>query len=207
VKEKPNEQAPIQESLHEESKEESKIVGDIMNQDEPMVQEAEQDQTNVAAGLGKNPLLQKSGPILTSDDDAKSEKSEIEEELNPEEDFRQCGEKIQNCLFEGQEISDQLYVDLYVAKLRMTYEYKDKHSLSNETENDAQEELNLTRNIANLLEEIAQMQDPNSTIKRKKKRTVEVVQKEVNDLQDRLAQIQNVDKNGWILIDFPANFS
>jgi len=26
-------------------------------------------------------------------------------------------------------------------------------------------------------------------------------------LQERLAQIQAVEKKGWILIDFPANFS
>ena len=34
-------------------------------------------------------------------DEVKSEASEIEEVLNPEEDFRSCGEQIQQCLFEG----------------------------------------------------------------------------------------------------------
>ena len=75
-------------------------------------------------------MFRRSGPIAAdADDDALSEASEIEEELNPEEDFRVCGEQIQKCLFDGAEIPDQLYVDLYVAKLRITYEYKDKVTL------------------------------------------------------------------------------
>jgi len=67
-------------------------------------------------------MFRRSGPINADiDDDAISEASEIEEELNPEEDFRLCGQKIQNYLIEGSEIPDQQYVDLYIAKLRMTY--------------------------------------------------------------------------------------
>ena len=43
--------------------------------------------------LGINPLLMnKTGLSVRIDDqDAKSEESEIKEELNPEEDFRSCG--------------------------------------------------------------------------------------------------------------------
>lgn len=56
--------------------------------------------------LMDNPLFAKSVYVKNDGDEAKSESSEIEEELNPEEDFRLCGEKIQNCLFEGAEIPD-----------------------------------------------------------------------------------------------------
>jgi hypothetical protein len=30
----------------------------------------------------------------------------VDEELNPEDDFRKCGKLIQECLFDGQEIPD-----------------------------------------------------------------------------------------------------
>ena len=55
-----------------------------------------------------------------------SEDSEIDEEFNAEEDFRQCGEKIANLLQDGLEISDEVYVELYCAKLRLTYPHKSK---------------------------------------------------------------------------------
>jgi hypothetical protein len=58
-----------------------------------------------------------------------SEDSEIDEGYTPEsvqEDLRQVGEKIANLLKEGQEIPDEVYVQLYVTKLRLTYPHKSK---------------------------------------------------------------------------------
>lgn len=58
-----------------------------------------------------------------------SQDSEAEDsynEISVKEDFRLCGEKIANLLKEGQEIPDEIYVELYVAKLRITYPYKSK---------------------------------------------------------------------------------
>jgi phage terminase small subunit len=125
-------------------------------------------------------MFKRSGPVQNdADDDVKSEASEIVEELNPEEDFRRCGEQIQECLFDGAEISDQLYVSLYVAKLRMTYDYKDRTTLKERIMTDAKKELDLTRSLANLQEELRQMQDPDSQVKRKKKRTAEVIEREI----------------------------
>jgi len=51
------------------------------------------------------------------------------------------------------------------------------------------------------------MQDPDSQVKRKKKRTVEVIEKEIQEVQKELQQIKMIEHNGWILIDFPTNFS
>ena len=128
-------------------------------------------------------MFKRSGPVQNdANDDVKSEASEIEEELNPEEDFRRCGEQIQECLFDGAEISDQLYVSLYVAKLRMTYDYKDRTNLKERIMTDAKKELELTRSLANLQEELRQMQDPDSQVKRKKKRTVEVIEREIQEI-------------------------
>jgi len=79
--------------------------------------------------------------------------------------------------------------------------------LTNEVEEKARRELELTRIVANLLEEQAQMQDPDSKLKKKKKRTLETVQNELKQNQTELQQIQDVPKTGWILIDFPTSFS
>ena len=121
----------IKESVNEESvavKQEDLQEGSSpieAAQDEKMPSEAQKSTV-----LRDNPMFRRSGPIAAeNEDDVISEASEIEEELTQEEDFRQCGEKIQNCLFDGAEIPDQLYVDLYIAKLRMNYEYKDKKAL------------------------------------------------------------------------------
>lgn len=116
-------------------------------------------------------MFRRSGPIAAdADDDAVSEASEIEEELNPQEDFRACGEQIQKCLFDGAEISDQLYVDLYVAKLRITYEYKDRLTLGDTITAAAEKELELEKSLGKLKEELREMKDPESKIKRKKKK-------------------------------------
>lgn len=86
---------------------------------------------------------------------------------------------MQQCLFDGGEIPDQMYVDLFVAKLRMTYEYKDRTALRAGVTADAKRELELTRAVANLSEELSQMRDPNSNVKKKKSRTEENVEREI----------------------------
>jgi adenylate kinase family enzyme len=50
-------------------------------------------------------------------------------------------------------------VDLYIAKLRMTYEYKDRKQLHDQVMTEAERELELTRTIANLKEELQMMQN------------------------------------------------
>ena len=153
VKEKAIEESPIKESLHEDSKEESKIQEEANKEEEPAEEnkeaEAQDDkppEVEKSSVLRENPMFRRSGPVAAdADDDVKSEASEIEEELNPEEDFRRCGEQIQECLFDGAEISDQLYVALYVAKLRMTYEYKDRANIKERILTDAKKELEFTR--------------------------------------------------------------
>jgi adenylate kinase family enzyme len=97
-------------------------------------------------------------------------------------------------------------VALYVAKLRMTYEYKSKERLKSALESDAKKELELTRQVANLEEELRQMQDPESKVKRKKKRTPDVVEREIAEKQAELEQVKVIENNGWILVDFPTNF-
>jgi hypothetical protein len=86
-------QSPIKESLNEDSKEDSKYLEESQRKKiaqgsiEDKIQEESKTQ-----GLRENPMFKKS-MIATSndDDDKKSEKSEMDEELNPEDDFRKCG--------------------------------------------------------------------------------------------------------------------
>ena len=70
-----------------------------------------------------------SGVLKSDTKETVDEDSEVSEdeagEFNAEEDFRQVGLKVKEALLDGQEISDDLYVALFVAKLRMSYVYKD----------------------------------------------------------------------------------
>ena len=47
-----------------------------------------------------------------------------DQEFNLMEEFRQCGVKMQELLLDGEEISDELYVKVFVTKLRIQYPYK-----------------------------------------------------------------------------------
>jgi hypothetical protein len=92
VKEEAMEGSAIRESLVEESKEEA----DDQNQDQPPegdVPAAEQEPAAADAepakpALGQNPLFVKAKPVEDDNEDVKSEESEIQEELNAEEDMR-----------------------------------------------------------------------------------------------------------------------
>jgi len=48
------------------------------------------------------------------------------------EDFRQCGQSMQELLLDGEEISDELYVKVFVTKLRIQYPYKDPKTKQSE---------------------------------------------------------------------------
>lgn len=94
----------------------------------------------------------------------------------------------------------------------MTYEYKDRETLRNKLMNDAKRELELTRQLANLGMEVAELKtsSPNkgaAAPKRKKKRTLEVVQKEIEEKRAELLDIKVVENTGWVMVDFPTNFS
>jgi len=51
-----------------------------------------------------------------------------DQEFNLQEEFRQCGLQMQELLLDGEEINDDLYVKVFVTKLRMQYPYKDPKS-------------------------------------------------------------------------------
>jgi hypothetical protein len=63
---------------------------------------------------------------LDEDIDLMSEDSEDTSLGNSQYMFKDCGRRINECLMDGAEIPDELYVDLILAKLRMTFEHKTK---------------------------------------------------------------------------------
>lgn len=73
--------------------------------------------------------------------------SELQEEYCADEDFRKCGEEICELLKEGIEISDDIYVKLFVAKLRRTYPYKSKETLRKELKEKVLKEREITSRI------------------------------------------------------------
>ena len=52
--------------------------------------------------------------------------SDLEEEFDALKDFRACGKELMESLLEGEDVDDELYVRLIVAKLRMTFPCKTK---------------------------------------------------------------------------------
>jgi hypothetical protein len=64
----------------------------------------------------------------TMSDDSEDKESKYTD-LSAKEDFRLCGLKIADLLKEGQEITDEIYVQLYVSKLRLTYPHKSKKQI------------------------------------------------------------------------------
>ena len=89
--------------------------------------------------------------------DPLSEDSELEEEFNAEEDFRLCGEAIANLLKEGQEITDETYVQLYCAKLRLTYPHKPKKQLRSEVKIKVEKQRDLQKKIEPLEKDLVEL--------------------------------------------------
>lgn len=83
--------------------------------------------------------------------------SELEENFTAEEDFRRSGEEIMSLLKQGIEISDDVYVRLFVAKLRITYPYKSKKTLRRELKSKVQKEREITARIQAVENEIQEL--------------------------------------------------
>ena len=68
--------------------------------------------------------------------------------------------------------------------------------------------MELTKILAELGSEIAELKfSAPQKGGRKKKRTLEVVEAEVKARRDELLDIKVVENTGWVLVDFPTNFS
>lgn len=133
------------------------------------------------------------------------------------EDFRLCGLKISELLKEGQEISDEIYVQLYVSKLRLTYPYKSKKQVRSEIRKKVEWEREQRKKISGLVKELEEIANPpaqeaegapSATVgKRKKKQDPAQIEVKINELQAEIEKSHKIEKNGWILLDFPSTFA
>ena len=91
----------------------------------------------------------------SSDDLSDLAMSEDEQqEFNLEEDFRQCGLEMQELLLDGQEITDDLYVRVFVTKLRMQYEYKDPMTKQKELKQQARRSVDINERLRAIQDEL-----------------------------------------------------
>lgn len=96
-------------------------------------------------------------PTLSEDSEDPASNYTVE---SAKEDFRLCGQRIAEVLKEGQEISDEVYVQLYVSKLRITYPYKSKKQIRSEMRKKVEWEREQRKKIAALEKELEEITNP-----------------------------------------------
>ena len=87
------------------------------------------------------------------DDDLISQDEEAD--FNLQEEFRLCGVQIQELLLDGEEISDELYVKIFVTKLRMDYEYKSPIQKRMEIKQQAKRTIDINDRLKKIQDELA----------------------------------------------------
>ena len=141
--------------------------------------------------------------VLKSDKETVEEDSEVSEdeegEFNAEEDFRQVGLKVKEALLDGQEISDDLYVALFVAKLRMSYAYKDPKEKQRELKAQAQRKMRIMQRLGEIEKELQE-----EGIKPKQAKTLKAEEQELNEEK---ASLEVEGQAGWVLVDFPTSYA
>jgi len=102
-------------------------------------------------------------------------------------------------LLEGQEISDKLYVKMFIAKLRMTYEYKDPAVKAKEMKAAANTKMKIGLRLAEIEKELLE-----EGIKSKQTKNLN---SEKSTLEVEKDSLQNDADKGWVLLDFPSSYA
>ena len=88
------------------------------------------------------------------DEEEKDELSDMamsedeDQDFNLMEDFRQCGNKMNELLLDGEEISDELYVQVFVTKLRIQYPYKSPKTKQREIKQQARRKVEINERLS-----------------------------------------------------------
>ena len=122
-----------------------------------------------------------------------------DQEFNLQEEFRQCGLKMLELLLDGQEISDELYVRVFLTKLRMQYPYKDPKTKQKEVKAQAKRQVQINDRLRAIQDEL-QSEDL-------KKKQMKQLEAEQQALTEELEDLQKTDANGWVLVDFPCSYA
>ena len=157
---------------------------------------AAEENTNVNV----SDLAKEACDINQVDDDLDMISQDEEIEFNLEEELRQVGASMQELLLEGEEISDSLYVRLFVVKLRMSYEYKTPSQKRAEVKQQAQRQLEISDRLRKIDEELQTGVDL-------KKKHVKALEAEKRDLTSENEEMQKENTKGWVLVDFPCNYA
>lgn len=126
-----------------------------------------------------------------------SEDEALQENVN--EEFAKIGQELKEQLLNGEEISDQLYVRLFICKLRCTYAYKCPITKRREVEVKAHRFVEINKRIG----EIELEKQKEDLPKKVKKQLAE----EESALNQEMAEMEKLPTNGWVLIDFPSSYA
>jgi adenylate kinase family enzyme len=111
-----------------------------------------------------------------------------------------------------------VYVELYVAKLRITYPHKTKKQLRKELSVKVEKQREIKKKIEPLQKELDELLNPGesqnseeaSSPKQSRKRMSKdpnFYQTKIDELKREHDSIDEVERNGWILLDFPSTFA
>jgi len=103
-------------------------------------------------------------------------------------------------LLDGQEISDKLYVKMFIAKLRMAYEYKDPAKKAKEMKAAASRKMKIGLRLAEIEKELQE-----EGIKSKQTKNLNS-EKSTLEVEKEALQNSNEEK-GWVLLDFPSSYA
>ena len=156
--------------------------------------------TSTLGNGGVSGALRKEDSKAETEDALSVDVSEDEDgDYNAKEDFRQAGLEMKEMLLEGMEICDELYVKMFIAKLRLTYEYKDPNKKQRELKEQASRKMKINNRLADIEKELAE-----DSIKPKSMKTLTTEKEKLCEERDSM----DIEKDcGWILLDFPSSYA
>jgi hypothetical protein len=143
--------------------------------------------------------LERSSHNASDDDDLSEDEEGVIDALN---DFRNIGLEIEELLYSGEEVTDEIYVRLFVSKLRLTYEYKSPHKKLREMKSEATRVVEINDRLAEIETKLAP-----DNVESLKKKQIRNFEKEKVELTAQLETLQNKKINGWVLCDFPCTYA
>lgn len=134
----------------------------------------------------------------SSDDAGWSEDEETQ--FNLPEEFRLLGEQCKELLMAGEEIKDELLVQLFVTRTRMLYKYKSPKTKRKELKLKARKTIDIE---SRLVEISARLSEEGL-----KKKEIKALESESDRLKGERMQLEELEQEkGWVLVDFPTTYA
>jgi hypothetical protein len=169
---------------------------------EALIEEAREAANAPEASAKKENDAEKALDNSSKHDSGDESISEDEEEKSEATaDFRAIGREIEDLLFSGEEISDEIYVRLFVAKLRITYEYKSPRQKLREVKHEARRCVEIKDRLMDIETTLVNEAE---TLSKKAIKNMNTEQEALNKEQ---AELMKAKTNGWVLVDFPCTYA